>query len=393
MSGALAPGASIGILGGGQLGRMLAVPARRLGYRVVIYSDEPHGPAAQWADHTVVGGFDDLDRVALFAKQVAVATFETEHVPLPCVDVVLKHTRVRPSRCVLEVAQNRRLEKETLARLGAPLPKFATVDPARELADQVAAFSGPCVLKTTTGGYDGKGQWLLREAADVVKAASELQGRAAVLEEWIDLDIECSVIGCRSEAGEVVFYGPIINHHRDHILDVSLCPADAIAASIQSQAREVTRMLLDQLEVVGLLCVEFFVTREGRLLVNELAPRPHNSGHLTIEAHVTSQFEQHIRAICGLPLGSVEQLRPAAMSNLLGDLWAGGEPDWNAVTRWPTAKLHLYGKTDAKPGRKMGHITATGTTGDEAARVAEEARAVLALPAMRSRSGGCLDRI
>ena len=377
MSGALAPGASIGILGGGQLGRMLAVPARRMGYRVVIYSDEANGPAAQWADHTVVGGFEDLDRVADFAKQVDVATFETEHVPLPCVDVVLQHTRVRPSRCVLEVAQNRRLEKETLARLGAPLPKFATVDPTRDLASQVAAFSGPCVLKTTTGGYDGKGQWLLREAADVAQAAIELNGRAAVLEEWIDLDIECSVIGCRSESGAVVFYGPIINHHRHHILDISICPAAAIRETIQLQARDVTRMLLEQLQVVGLLCVEFFVTREGRLLVNELAPRPHNSGHLTIEGHVTSQFEQHIRAICGLPLGSVEQLRPAAMSNLLGDLWSAGEPNWNAVCHWPTAKLHLYGKSDAKAGRKMGHITATAPTGEEAARIAAETRAAL----------------
>ncbi len=377
MSGALAPGASIGILGGGQLGRMLAVPARRMGYRVVIYSDEPNGPAAQWADHTVVGAFVDLDRVAEFAKQVDVATFETEHVPLPCVDVVQKHTRVRPSRCVLEVAQNRRVEKETLARLGAPLPKFATIDPAHDLASQVSQFSGPCVLKTTTGGYDGKGQWLLKEPSDVAEAAGQLNGRAAVLEEWIDLEIECSVIGCRSEAGEIVFYGPIINHHRHHILDLSICPADAIRESIQTQARDVTRMLMDQLQVVGLLCVEFFVTREGRLLVNELAPRPHNSGHLTIEGHVTSQFEQHIRAICGLPLGSVEQLRPAAMSNLLGDRWANGEPNWNAVTRWPTAKLHLYGKADAKPGRKMGHITATAPTADEAARIADEARAAL----------------
>ncbi len=377
MSGALAPGATIGILGGGQLGRMLAVPARRMGYRVVIYSDEASGPAAQWADHTVVGAFEDLDQVAEFAKQVDVATFETEHVPLPCVDVVLQHTRVRPSRCVLEVAQNRRLEKETLARLGAPLPKFATIDPAHDLASQVSQFCGPCVLKTTTGGYDGKGQWLIKEPSDVAEAAVRLKGRAAVLEEWIDLEIECSVIGCRSESGEVVFYGPIINHHQHHILDISICPADGISESIQTQARDVTRMLMEQLQVVGLLCVEFFVTRDSRLLVNELAPRPHNSGHLTIEGHVTSQFEQHIRAICGLPLGSVEQLRPAAMSNLLGDLWTGGEPNWNAVSRWPTAKLHLYGKTDAKPGRKMGHITVTGATSAEAAQSAAEARASL----------------
>ena len=374
MSDELAPGASIGILGGGQLGRMLAAPARRMGYRVVIFSDEPQGPAAQWADQTVCGGFDELDKVADFAKQVDVATFETEHVPLPCVDVVLKHTRVRPSRCVLEVAQNRRLEKETLARLGAPLPMFATIDPTHDLASQVAKFKGPCVLKTTTGGYDGKGQWLLKEPSDVVEASAQLNGRSAVLEEWIDLEIECSVIGCRSESGETVFYGPIINHHRHHILDISICPADSIGSSIQSQAREVTRMLMDQLQVVGLLCVEFFVTRDGRLLVNELAPRPHNSGHLTIEGHVTSQYEQHIRAICGLPLGSVEQLRPAAMSNLLGDLWSKGEPDWNAISRWPTAKLHLYGKSDAKSGRKMGHITATGA---DSAQFVSDSRAAL----------------
>lgn len=374
MSAPLAPGAAIGILGGGQLGRMLAWPARRMGYRVVIFSDEPHGPAAQWADQTVVGGFHELDAVAEFAKQVAVATFETEHVPLPCVDEVLKHTRVRPSRCVLEVAQNRQLEKETLARLGAPLPRFETIDPSRGLAEQVANFGLPCVLKTTTGGYDGKGQWLLRELADVAKATAELRGRYAVLEEWIDLELECSVIGCRSESGESVFYGPVINHHRHHILDISLCPAEGLASTIQEQAREVTRMLMDQMQVVGLLCVEFFVTREGRLLVNELAPRPHNSGHLTIEGHVTSQYEQHIRAICGLPLGSVEQLRPAAMSNLLGDLWTGGEPNWNAVAAVPTAKLHLYGKHEAKPGRKMGHITATGTSSAAAGVAARDAR-------------------
>ncbi len=374
MSAALAPGSSIGILGGGQLGRMLAAPARRMGYRVVIFSDEPHGPASQWADHTVTGAFHDLDQVAEFAKQVDVATFETEHVPLSCVDVVLQHTRVRPSRCVLEVAQNRRLEKETLARLGAPLPKFTIIDPSRNLAEQVREFSGPCVLKTLTGGYDGKGQWLIRDLSAVALAGRELNGRGAVLEEWVDLEIECSVIGCRSEAGETVLYGPIINHHRHHILDLSICPADAIHESIQSQAREVTRMLLDQLQVVGLLCVEFFVTREGRLLVNELAPRPHNSGHLTIEGHVTSQFEQHIRAISGLPLGSVEQLRPVAMSNLLGDLWANGVPNWNAIASFPTAKLHLYGKAEAHPGRKMGHITVTGLTGHEASQMASVAR-------------------
>ncbi|RLS59276.1 MAG: 5-(carboxyamino)imidazole ribonucleotide synthase [Planctomycetota bacterium] len=374
MSAPLAPGAAIGILGGGQLGRMLAWPARRMGYRVVIFSDEPHGPAAQWADQTVVGRFHELDKVAEFAKQVAVATFETEHVPLPCVDEVLKHTRVRPSRCVLEVAQNRQLEKETLARLGAPLPRFETIDPSRGLAEQVAVFGLPCVLKTTTGGYDGKGQWLLRELADVAKATAELRGRYAVLEEWIDLELECSVIGCRSESGESVFYGPVINHHRHHILDISLCPAEGLASPIQEQARDVTRMLMDQMQVVGLLCVEFFVTREGRLLVNELAPRPHNSGHLTIEGHVTSQYEQHIRAICGLPLGSVEQLRPAAMSNLLGDLWTEGEPNWNAVAAVPTAKLHLYGKHEAKPGRKMGHITATGTSSIAAGVAVRDAR-------------------
>ncbi len=377
MSDELAPGASIGILGGGQLGRMLAAPARRMGYRVVIFSDEPQGPAAQWADQTVCGGFDELDKVADFAKQVDVATFETEHVPLPCVDVVLKHTRVRPSRCVLEVAQNRRLEKETLARLGAPLPKFATIDPAHDLASQVAKFHGPSVLKTTTGGYDGKGQWLLKGPSDVVEASAQLNGRSAVLEEWIDLEIECSVIGCRSDSGETVFYGPIINHHRHHILDISICPADSIRLAIQSEAREVTRMLMDQLQVVGLLCVEFFVTRDGRLLVNELAPRPHNSGHLTIEGHVTSQYEQHIRAICGLPLGSVEQLRPVAMSNLLGDIWGSGEPNWNAVSAWPSAKLHLYGKHEAKPGRKMGHITATGATTIEAEKTVSESRSRL----------------
>ena len=356
---------------------MLAPALQDLGADVHVYDPDPNAPALRRVARAVSGSWRDVPRLQEFFDACDVVTYEFENVETEGLVQLSGLDKLLPSLGVLRTTQNRALEKEFLRSHGLPHVAFVDGTGTDGLAAAALDFGFPAILKTARGGYDGKGQWLLREPADVAKAAQELKGRASVLEEWIDLEIECSVIGCRSESGDVVFYGPIINHHSHHILDVSICPAESLPAAIQNQAREVTRMLMDQLAVVGLLCVEFFVTRDGRLLVNELAPRPHNSGHLTIEGHVTSQFEQHVRAICGLPMGSVEQLRPAAMSNLLGDLWSGGEPNWNAVSEFPAAKLHLYGKRDAKAGRKMGHITAIGNTTNAATEAVTGARSRL----------------
>jgi 5-(carboxyamino)imidazole ribonucleotide synthase len=253
---------------------------------------------------------------------------------------------------------------------------FAPVRSAEELQKAVSAVGTPAVLKTAAFGYDGKGQASVSdlESAEVAWAAMKQQD--AVLEKFVNLDREVSVIGARGVGGEFSSFGPIENAHARHILDVSVAPA-ALPERLAKEAIEITRHVMTALEYVGLLCIEFFVTRDGRLLVNELAPRPHNSGHLTFDACRTSQFEQQLRAICGLPLGSPEMLQPAAMANLLGDLWAGGEPDWAAALAFPSIKLHLYGKSEARPGRKMGHLTALAPTRDEATEAVVRARAAL----------------
>ena len=377
MSRALVPGDVIGIVGGGQLGRMAAICARRMGFRVAIYTEEAGSPGAQWSDLTVVGQLDNEEALLKFGRQVDVITYETEHIPLPSMRLLERHCPVYPSPHVLEVTQHRQLEKEFLASSGLPLPACATIRSFDHLQQEVAKLNRMGVVKTATGGYDGKGQWKVGVVPGDVEAAWKAAGgRPLVFEEWVDLAFECSVIGARAVDGSMAFYGPVLNDHANHILDVSVCPIveSRMSTALRQQARDMTEALLRKLDVVGLLCVEMFVTTDGRLLVNELAPRTHNSGHLTIEGHVTSQFEQIMRICAGLPLGSVDQLRPVAMANLLGDLWSAGPPAWGKMLAHPAAKLHLYGKLDAKPGRKMGHITATAESSEAAAKIVTQAR-------------------
>ena len=351
------PGATLGVLGSGQLGRMFAIAARRMGYRVHTLSPDEDTPTGQVADLEIQAQYDDLDAVRRFASGVSVVTFEFENVPAATAQAAAEHAPVRPAGRVLHTTQHRIREKTFLQQAGFPLTPFRTVETSEDLAKAVAELGTPAILKTADFGYDGKGQARV-ESADGAEAAWTSIGRApAVLEQFIPFECEVSVVAARGADGACVDWGVIENEHRRHILDVSLAPA-RVAAEVAGRAREIAHSVLDALDVIGVLCVEFFVEPGGRLLINELAPRPHNSGHLTVDASATSQFEQQLRAVCGLPLGSTELLRPAAMANLLGDLWTDGEPDWPAALKCPRVKLHLYGKMEPRPGRKMGHMTA-----------------------------------
>ena len=379
MTAAILPGATLGVLGSGQLGRMFAIAARRLGYRVHVLSPDDDTPTGQVADREINAPYDDLDAVAELARGVSVVTFEFENVPAPTAQCAARFAPVRPGGTVLHVSQNRRREKSFLHDAGLPVTPFIPVKNPEDLCRGLAELGVPAVLKTAAWGYDGKGQTLVRSLDDAETAWTELGADEAILEQFVPFDSELSVIGARAVDGSCALYEPIANTHRNHILDLSLAPA-ALTDSVARQAHEITRTVLERLEVVGVLCVEFFLVG-GELLINELAPRPHNSGHLTIDAHVTCQFEQQVRAVCGLPLGSTGRTSPAAMANLLGDLWTPAPPAWRRVFAAPDVKLHLYGKRTPRQGRKMGHLTALADSATAAAERVLMARRALAAPA------------
>ena len=365
MTRVIGPGAALGVLGGGQLGRMFAIAARRMGYRVHTFSPEDDSPAGQIADLAVTASYEDLDALRTFARGVDVVTFEFENVPIEAIDAVEALAPVRPSGVALHTAQQRAREKTFLADRGVPTAPFAPAATLDELWEAVARVGTPAVIKTAAFGYDGKGQHKVTTPADVEHIWTAIGHQEAVVEKFISLQAETSIVAARGADGDIAAYPPFENRHRNHILDLTTVPA-AITPAVAKQAAEIARTILEELQYVGVLCVEYFVSTDGELLVNELAPRPHNSGHLTFDAAVTSQFEQQVRAVCGLPLGSPEIPRPAAMANLLGDLWVDGEPNWAAACRFTEVKLHLYGKTDPRPGRKMGHLTAVGRTVQDA---------------------------
>ena len=353
------------MLGGGQLGRMFAIAARRMGYRVHSFSPEDDSPAGQIADVEITASYEDLDALRTFAHGVNVVTFEFENVPIDAIRAIEEFVPVRPSAVALHTAQQRAREKTFLADRGIPTAPFFAATTLDELWDAVARVGTPCIVKTAAFGYDGKGQHKVTTPADVEHIWTAIGHQEAVVEKFISLQAEISVVAARAIDGTLAQYQPFENRHSNHILDVTTVPA-AIAPALARQAADVTRAILEELQYVGVLCVEFFVSTDGELLVNELAPRPHNSGHLTFDFAVTSQFEQQVRAVCGLPLGSVEIPRPAAMANLLGDLWEDGEPNWAAACRFSDVKLHLYGKTNPRPGRKMGHLATAAATVAEA---------------------------
>ncbi|RCS54500.1 5-(carboxyamino)imidazole ribonucleotide synthase [Bremerella cremea] len=359
------PGGTLGVLGSGQLGRMFAIAARRMGYRVHVLSPDKDTPTGQVADLEIEAPYDDLAAVARFADSVDAVTFEFENVPLETVNVVNEKVPVRPAGRVLHTTQHRLREKTFLRDHGFPVPKFHAIGKLADLDTAPDALL-PGVLKTAAWGYDGKGQAKVTDRDSLRRAWTEELKQEAILEELVGFEKEFSVVAARSIDGTVRCYAPIENLHTNHILDVSISPG-RLSAKASSEAIEIATAVLTELDVVGVLCVEFFLAPGDRLLINELAPRPHNSGHLTIDSHVTCQFEQQVRAVCGLPLGSTDQLRPAAMINLLGDVWDPDIPNWAAACENPAIKLHLYGKHQPRPGRKMGHLTVTAATVDEAA--------------------------
>jgi len=375
------------MLGGGQLGQMFCHAATKAGVRTHVFCPADGEPATQVCDEKTIAAYDDLDAVETFAQSVDAVTYEFENVPAATAAACAKHCPVRPGQHVLAVAQDRIREKTTLQSHGIPVGPFAKVESLNELRQAAKSIGAPAVLKTASGGYDGKGQRVLHSAeeAELIYAWEDLGRRPCVYEGFIDFEQEVSIVAARGtteSGGEVVTYGPIANTHRNHILDISVVPSGAPEA-VDAQAIDIAKQVMEKLDVVGVLCVEFFQTRSApghpaRMLVNELAPRPHNSGHLTIDAYTHSQFDQQVACVLGQAPLPVELKQPAAMVNLLGDLWPAADveqaPLWDILQTGDALQLHLYGKAQARPGRKMGHLTALARTPHEAIRDAVEAR-------------------
>jgi 5-(carboxyamino)imidazole ribonucleotide synthase len=369
----IGPGSTIGIVGGGQLGRMLAQACHRFGFRVVVFTGGPKDTPAGLVAETEIGApFDDGDAIVRFVAEADVITWEFENVETAwTVAAEEAGIPVRPSAEVVRTVQDRQLEKQALVALGVPVAPWRPAATAEDLADAVDELGTPVIAKTARWGYDGKGQSRIDHPGSCATAWAELGGVRLVVESVVDLERELSVVAARNEAGAIADHGVMENVHVNHVLDSSVVPA-RVATAVAAEATAIARTVVEGLDIVGVVCVELFLA--GRdLVVNEVAPRPHNSGHCTIEAAAASQFEQQLRAITGLPLGDGE-CRPAAMVQLLGDLWSEGEPDWAGALVDPGVHLHLYGKTPPRPGRKMGHMTYLCESADVALQRAHAAR-------------------
>ncbi len=374
-SSVILPGSCIGMLGGGQLGRMSILAGRRLGYRFRVFDPLPGGPAAMVADEDVNGAFDDVEALGRFAAGLHVATLEFENVSKAAVEAVSAHAPVHPSAELLSVCQNRRREKIFFRDNGFPCVDFRVADTEESFRAAVDAVGLPCVAKTTSFGYDGKGQRKISASGEIDSAWASFRGKEVIVEAWADFEGEFSVICSRNARGETSVFPVAENVHRNHILHTTVVPA-RVPELMAREALDLAHAIAERSGLVGLLAVELFLTAKG-WLVNELAPRPHNSGHYSFDACATSQFEQHIRAVCGLPPGDTRLFSPVAMVNLLGDLWSSKEPDWAGVLRHPRAKLHLYGKPTARAGRKMGHVCVLGDSPESALKEAVAIEAAL----------------
>jgi 5-(carboxyamino)imidazole ribonucleotide synthase len=376
-SAVILPGATLGLLGGGQLGRMFTVAARTLGYRVTVLDPDPLSPAAEFATRHLATAYTDPAAIAELASSCAAVTTEFENAPAEALDALAARTVVRPSGSAVAVAQDRRREKAFFAERGFPVGAFAAIDTPGDIAPALARVRLPALLKTARFGYDGKGQARIESAADLERVFAQWKGVPCVLEELLVLEREVSVVLARSDDGAIATFPVAENRHSHGILDLSIAPA-RVSPALAAEAGALASRLAVELDYVGVIAVEMFVVG-GRLLLNEVAPRPHNSGHYTIDACRTSQFEQQVRVLCGMPLGDPSQHTPAVMLNLLGDAWRDGEPRWQAVLRHAGAHLHLYGKRDPRPGRKMGHVTVCETTLERALEVALDIRRALGI--------------
>jgi 5-(carboxyamino)imidazole ribonucleotide synthase len=370
---AIVPPATLGILGGGQLGRYAVMAAASMGYRTVVLDPDPSAPAGLLAHEHLVAAYDDPVALRRLAFECDVVTTEFENPPAAALDELAATVVVAPSPAAVRIAQDRIAEKRFLIDNGFPVGRYQVLDGDDPIVD-ASLVDGGAIVKTARLGYDGKGQRAVSSVAETLAAWAELRGVACVVEQRLELETELSVIVGRTASGDVETWPVAENRHVDGILDLSVVPA-AVPAKLADQAMGLAMAVADALGYVGVLAVELFVA-DGDLLVNELAPRPHNSGHWTLDASATSQYEQQVRAVCGLGLGSTAMTVPAiAMVNLLGDLWEDGDPDWTMVLADPNAKLHLYGKSSPRPGRKMGHLTVTAPAGNVAAARALELRA------------------
>lgn len=349
------PGATLGVLGGGQLGRMFTLAAISMGYRVVVLDPDPHSPAGHIADQHIQASYQDHAALQMLGDECTVITTEFENVPAESMEFLQRFCKVRPNAEAVRIAQDRIREKTRLQELGLPTAPFVAIYEAADLDEAVAGLTAPLLLKTASMGYDGKGQVQVGDLAEAQAAFSQLGDKPCVLEEMVDLEREISVILVRATDGTIAIYPVGENVHRNGILDTTIVPA-AITADVASEATGMARRLADAMDYCGVLAVEFFCTRQGDLLINEIATRPHNSGHYTVDACATSQFEQQVRVMCGMPPGDASLHSPVVMTNLLGDIWSAGEPAWQVILGQPQAHLHLYGKSEARPGRKMGHF-------------------------------------
>ncbi|GED68170.1 N5-carboxyaminoimidazole ribonucleotide synthase [Brevibacillus reuszeri] len=365
------PGSTIGILGGGQLGRMIALAGRAMGYRFVTMDPTEDAPCAQAADRQIVASYDDVNAAMQLAAVSDVISYEFENVDAQVAEVLESQAYVPQGSRLLRITQNRIREKTAIREIGIPVAPFCVVNSLEDLQEAVRELGLPAVMKTATGGYDGKGQWVLRSEAELAEAYETLAkaGTELIVEQFIPFQMELSVIAARNPAGELAVFPTAENIHEENILHLSIVPA-RVSDEVKKRAEEIARTIVEKLDVVGLIAVELFLTEDNQLYVNELAPRPHNSGHYTMDACVTSQFEQHVRAVCNLPLGSTELLSPVVMVNILGEHL---QPVIDCIDKLPrSAKLHLYGKAESKVKRKMGHINVLAPTVEEALARIEE---------------------
>ncbi|MGH7519351.1 MAG: 5-(carboxyamino)imidazole ribonucleotide synthase [Gemmatimonadales bacterium] len=370
------PGATLGVLGGGQLGRMFTMRAHEMGYRVVVLEPDADSPAGAVADRHLRAAYDDPEALEVLATECAAVTVEFENVPAGALQRLARRVPVRPSAEAVAIAQDRIREKTFLRDNGFATARFAAISRTDELEPALAEVGSPALLKTSRLGYDGKGQATIGSLEDLRAAFAGFGGVPCVLEQRLELEGEISIVLVRAVDGAVVPFPAGENTHRDGILDTTVVPA-RIGQALATEAARVAGAVATKLGYVGVLGVELFVARRGRLFVNEIAPRPHNTGHYTLDACVTDQFEQQVRALCELPLGTPVLHSPVAMINLLGDAWAKGPPRWDRALALPGVKLHLYGKAEPRPGRKMGHLNCLAATADDALALARRAHAAL----------------
>ena len=370
------PDATLGVLGGGQLGRMFTLAAHSMGYRVVVLDPDPHSPAGLVADQHIKADYRDHAALQLFGEECAAITTEFENISADSLEYLEKFCPVRPAPAAVRIAQDRIREKTFAREHGLDTTAFVAIYEASDIEESFGELNPPLLMKTASMGYDGKGQIQVDSLDAAVAAFEQLGGTACILEELVELELEISVILARSNSGQTAVYPVAENRHANGILDTTIVPA-RIAPAVAEAATEMALQLASAMEYCGVLGVEFFYTRQGELLINEMAPRPHNSGHFTVDACATSQFEQQVRVMCGLLPGDPQLLSPVVMVNLMGDIWNNGDPAWEAILNEPQAHLHLYGKHEPRHGRKMGHVNCLASDVETALGIAATLRSAL----------------